>query len=223
MPAWFEFTGLSFSVGMENETVVASGALEPGRVLLVRGPSGSGKTTLLRVLARLHRGCGGDVWLDGRHWRSYAPTAWRTAVCYVAQQPAVFEGTVRDNLARPFALGVRTGRGRYDAAAAREAMQALLLPPMLLEQDARLLSGGEAARMAFIRALLAEPAVLLLDEPTAALDRKAADGFCALLSRWLAERPQRGAVLISHDEVVWRRVPDPVLLDVGRSATAAGS
>lgn len=141
MRAWFDFTGLSFPVGVENETVTVFGVLEQGRVLVVRGPSGSGKTTLLRVLARLHPCSGGDVRLNGRHWRSFTPTAWRTAVCYVAQQPAMFEGTVRDNLERPFQLSARTKRGRYNAAAAQEAMQELLLPAAVLEQDARLLSG----------------------------------------------------------------------------------
>lgn len=223
LSAWFRFAGLSFGVGMDNRTVTVSGALEQGRVLLVRGPSGSGKTTLLRVLARLHPCHEGDVWLDGRHWRSFSPIAWRTAVCYVAQQPAMFEGTVRDNLARPFQLSVRVKRGRFDAAWAQEAMQALLLAPALLEQDARFLSGGEAARVAFIRALLADPTVLLLDEPTAALDREAVGGFCNLLRRWLGEGPERGAVLISHDEYVWQRLPDADFLEIGRPGPAENS
>jgi len=214
VPAWFEFAGLSFLVGVEQRSVSLSGAVDRGRVMLVRGPSGAGKTTLLRVLARLQHGTG-DVWLGGRHWHSFAPTAWRAAVCYVAQQPAVFEGTVRDNLRRPFQLTAVGRRRRYDAAAAERGMRALMLPPALLEQDARLLSGGEAVRIAVLRALLADPAVLLLDEPTAALDRPTAAGFCDLLNHWLSEKPdRRAAVVITHDEFVVHRLRDPVFLEM---------
>lgn len=221
MSAWFEFAGLSFSVGAETRTVVCSGAVDRGGVMLVRGPSGGGKSTLLRVLARLQPGTGGDVRLGGRQWLAFAPTEWRTAVCYVAQQPALFEGTVLDNLRRPFQLAAVRKRGAYSGALVEKGLVMLGLAPKLLEQDARSLSGGEAARMAVLRAMLTSPPVLLLDEPTAALDRVSAAGFCELIGNWLAAEPDRGAIIITHDELVENFFPDPVLLELGAAGGQA--
>ena len=77
-------------------------------------------------------------------------------------------------------------------------MEQLLLSPELWEQDAKTLSGGETSRLAFIRAILIDPAVLLLDEPTAALDEPARQALYRLLSGWLREAG-RAALLISHN------------------------
>lgn len=217
--AWFEFTGLSFVVGVEQRLITASGVLHSGRVMFIRGPSGVGKTTLLRILARLQGATGGEVRLDGRSWHSFTPAEWRAGVCYVAQQPAVFAGTVRDNLQRPFQLAALRQRRGYDEARVAKWMEFLMLPPVLLEQDARLLSGGEAARVAVLRALLVEPSVLLLDEPTAALDQAATAGFCDLLNHWLAEKPQRGVVMISHDDGVADSLRESVFLELKNSSS----
>jgi putative ABC transport system ATP-binding protein len=214
MSGWFGFAGLSFSVGVEKKVVCYSGALDREQVMLVRGSSGVGKTTLLRVLARLQHCTGGDVWLGGRHWSSFAPIEWRTAVCYVAQQPAIFEGTVRDNLMRSFQLAAVRKRCTYDSALVEKSMETLVLAPALLDQDARLLSGGEATRVAVLRALLVDPTVLLLDEPTAALDRVATVGLCSLLTQWLTEGPDRGVVMITHDELVVKHLRSPVFLEM---------
>lgn len=67
-----------------------------------------------------------------------------------------------------------------------------------LNQDARTLSGGELARVALLRALWADPCVLLLDEPTAALDAATRDKVMTYLAEWLQAKPDRGIVLVSH-------------------------
>ncbi|WP_418792141.1 ATP-binding cassette domain-containing protein [Phosphitispora sp. TUW77] len=68
----------------------------------------------------------------------------------------------------------------------------------ILEQDARTLSVGEAARIGLIRAIIAEPRVLLLDEPVAALDSKAASAVMDIVSQWAGEEQARGVVIVSH-------------------------
>ena len=80
---------------------------------------------------------------------------------------------MRDNLERPFRLDAVKREIAFDPTRSRHLLEALGLSHNLLDQDASLLSGGEAARMALVRALLLQPVILLLDEPTASLDQDA--------------------------------------------------
>ncbi len=193
------FEDLTYALGSAAQRrVTVSGSLNGGEVLAVRGPSGVGKTTLLRVLARLQPALGGEVYLKGKSWRQVPGPAWRAAVHYLPQKPVLFDGTAGDNLAVPFRTRLLS-RKKFDGELAAQIMEKLLLPPGLWSQDARTLSGGEAARLAFTRALLTEPHVLLLDEPTAALDERAKSAFFQVLSAWLANRSDRAVLIVSHD------------------------
>lgn len=194
----FEFRNIRYTLGSgPTRQISVSGSLPEGDVLVARGPSGAGKSTLLRVLARLQPCDGGDVLLQGESWQNIPATLWRAHVHYLAQKPALFDGTVADNLAKPFETRLGS-KNKFDPGRAKTLMQELLLPAHLWEQDSRTLSGGEAARAAFIRALLIQPKVLLLDEPTAALDDQARAAFYGALSRWLSQ-PGRAALLVSHN------------------------
>ncbi|MCL5780756.1 MAG: ATP-binding cassette domain-containing protein [Firmicutes bacterium] len=209
----FTFQNITYTLGTgPGRQITASGAVAEGSVLVVRGPSGAGKSTLLRVLARLQSCSGGEVFLQGESWRHLPATAWRARLHYLAQKPALFDGTVADNLAKPFET--RQGsKNKFDPDRAKALMQELLLDANLWEQDSRTLSGGEAARIAFVRGLLIQPHVMLLDEPTAALDDQAREAFYGVLSRWLTG-PGRAALLVSHnnDYKVLDRVS---FLDIG--------
>ncbi len=142
--------------------------------------------------------------LHGTSWKDFSPVQWRRRVHYLAQKPALFDGTVRDNLQKPFELAAVKQDLQFDPAKAAELMERLFLPDDMLDQDARTLSGGEASRIAMVRALLVEPSVLLLDEPLSALDRKAADSVLELVAGWLRETPGRGVVMVSHvGELDW--------------------
>jgi len=104
------------------------------------------------------------------------------------------------NLARPYELAALKKVGlRFNRERAVELMEEVLLGPELLEQDARTLSGGEASRLALVRAMLAEPQVILMDEPLAALDQNTASAVLALVDQWLKDREGRGIVLVSHN------------------------
>ncbi|KLU58612.1 putative iron export ATP-binding protein FetA [Peptococcaceae bacterium CEB3] len=194
---FFTFRDLAFSAGKQAPFVL-SAAVEAGEILVVRGPSGVGKSTLLRILARLQPDSGGTAYLEQQPWQSIPPPLWRASVHYVAQRPALFDGNVADNFAKPFSVRALSGTS-LDPGRARALMRALKLPETLWEQDARTLSGGEASRVAFIRGVLIEPKVLLLDEPTAALDEASRTAFYAVLADWL-KGPGRAALLVSHTD-----------------------
>lgn len=194
----FKFNQIAFNIGPDKKRQLSlSGQIDEGEVLVVRGPSGSGKSTLLRVLSRLQECAGGESFLKGESWRSIPATAWRASVHYLAQRPVMFDGTVADNMAIPFGARVNSQK-KYDTERARSVLGRLMLDPGIWSQDAKTLSGGEAARVAFARSLTIDPAVLVLDEPTAALDEKSQGAFYGLLAEWLTG-PGKCAILVSHN------------------------
>jgi len=176
--------------------------LGPGEAVQLAGPSGCGKSTLLRVLCRLEAAAAGALCLGGQPARQVSPQAWRRRVNLVPQRPAMLDGTVRDNLQAGFMFRASSSPPDDLEQQLRDHMQGLDLDPdRLLEQDARTLSGGEAARVALVRALLLQPEVLLCDEPTAALDRERAERLVGVLGAWVGSG---GAlVLVAHDDGPW--------------------
>ena len=178
-----------------------------GTTLAIVGPSGAGKTTLLRVIAGLLRPIGGDVRLDGRSIAALPPQERRAALVF--QDDALFANmTVRENLG--FALR-RDARSRDGEVV---ALAAALHVDQRLDRRPRQLSGGERQRASIARALLSEPAALLLDEPLAHLDpslrRSVRDEIVGVRERF------GGPVLyVTHDHVDAMSVGDllAVLID----------
>jgi molybdate transport system ATP-binding protein len=159
----------------------------------VFGPSGGGKSTLLRVLAGAEKRAEGVAHVRGEEWldtaRGVFRPAWERGVGWVPQEYLLFPHLrVRENLAFAGAPG-----------GAVEEVADLLLVDQLLDRRPRVLSGGEQQRVALGRALLAEPKILLLDEPFSALDRPLRNHVAARLRDYIRERGVL-LVLVSHDE-----------------------
>jgi len=154
-----------------------------GECLAVEGPSGSGKTLLLRAIADLDP-AEGDVALSGTERRAMPAPQWRKQVRYVAAEPRWWAPTAAAHFS--------------DLARGREMQASLGLDPSSADKPVDVLSTGERQRLALIRAVLDDPMVLLLDEPTGALDSERRDLVEALIRRELSD----GAcvLLVSHDK-----------------------
>lgn len=171
-----------------------------GECLAILGPSGAGKSLLLRAIADLDPN-EGEVFLEGRARSDMPGPEWRKQIVYLSAEPAWWSDTVAEHMPDP------------NAAAA-------LLPSMKLPSDAlswsiKRLSSGEKQRLAVARALSLNPAVLLADEPTAALDQATTTAVEDLL----IERMLGGMslVLVTHAEAQAERLAHRVLtIESGR-------
>lgn len=183
-------------------------------VTAVFGPSGCGKTTLLRAMAGLERDARGSLWIGNQCWQDgkrILPTH-RRRLGYVFQEPSLFPHLT---VARNLSYGLKRLRGDDRPIALDQAVE-LLGIGHLLERRPQQLSGGEQQRVAIARALAADPAILLLDEPLAAVDQDRKQEILPYLER-LHRDLSIPVIYVSHarDEVA-RLADHMVLLDEGR-------
>ena len=195
--------------------------LSPGRRVALVGPNGAGKSTVAAVLLRFCDLAGGSAKLCGHDLASYDPDAVRTLIGGCPQDPYIFAGTIAANLrlARPEASDTELtdAAGRAGLRPWLHALPSGLQTP--IGTGGAALSGGERQRLALARALLADPAVLVLDEPGAGLDPAASD---AVLADLLAVTAGRSVLLITHEARGLAAMDEVVLLDGGR-VTARGT
>ena len=191
--------------------------LPPGRRVALVGANGAGKSTVAAVLLRFCELSGGAAWLNGHDLASYAADDIRSVVGGCPQDPHLFDGTIRDNLrlARPGATDEE-----LDAAAARARLLSWIrsLPQgwdTRVGTHGAAVSGGERQRLALARAFLADPALLILDEPTAHLDPATRQALTADL---LHATEGRAVLFITHEPDGLDQVDQIVVLDHGRVA-----
>ncbi|WP_375486208.1 phosphate ABC transporter ATP-binding protein [uncultured Mycobacterium sp.] len=176
-------------------------------VTVVFGPSGSGKSTLLRLCNRLEVPTSGRVLFRGNDIAGIDPLWLRRQVGMCFQRPTPFPGTVADNL--------RAADPGASDAQMTETLARVALTGSWLDRDATALSGGEAQRVCLARTLTAQPQVLLLDEPTSAVDAVAA----RVIEQAVRDLASEGipALWVTHDSAQAERIADRVVhIDKGR-------
>ncbi|WP_432573343.1 ABC transporter ATP-binding protein [Kineococcus sp. SYSU DK005] len=195
--------------------------VRPGERLAIVGASGSGKSTTLQLLLRLVDPAAGRLLLDGHDARDLRRADVRERTAVVLQEPVLFAATVRENVR----LG-RPGASDADVEAAVRAVGAegfvLDLPQGYetpLSERGGSLSGGQRQRLAIARALLRDPGLVLLDEPTTGLDEGSARTVLAALERLTSGRT---TVLVTHDESLLPRCDRVVELRGGRFTERPG-
>jgi len=189
----------------------ASFGVRKGETMAIVGPSGSGKSSLLRLLNRLDEPTSGTVYLEGTDYRQIAPRELRRRVGMVMQRPFLFPGTVADNLQ----FGPRQRGAELSSRVVGELLAGVLLGGFETRNVANL-SGGEAQRVSFARALANSPEALLLDEPTSALDEEAKREVETVI-QGIGQRQGVACVLVTHDAGQAARLGQRVmLLESGR-------
>ncbi|WP_168123174.1 ATP-binding cassette domain-containing protein [Paenibacillus sp. HB172176] len=170
------------------------------------GESGSGKSTLLKLLNHLISSDEGEVWYENKPLSKWDPVALRRKVVMLSQTPAIFPGTVRDNLL----IGLQfSEKPHAEDAALRKVLDRVRLDKEL-SQEADSLSGGEKQRLALARVLLMEPEVILLDEPSSALDEATTEFVMGQLAEQVRQL-QRTLIMVTHSKVLVQTYADHVI------------
>jgi subfamily B ATP-binding cassette protein MsbA len=187
----------------------------PGETVALVGPSGGGKTTLVSLLPRFWGVDLGRITLDGVDIRSLRLADLRGAIGIVPQEPALFSGTIRENIAyaRPKATDVDV-QAAARAAHVHEFVERLPQGyDTLVGERGIKLSGGQRQRVAIARAILKDPAVLILDEATSSLDNESERLIEDALGKLLVGRT---TVIIAHRLSTVQRADRLVVLEHGR-------
>jgi ATP-binding cassette subfamily C protein len=191
--------------------------LAPGELLGVVGPSGAGKTMLAKVVAGAMMPDAGAVRIDGARFADWDPDDLGRNIGYLPQEPSLFEGTIKENIAR-FESGESVDERAVEAAKRAGAHDLILRLPS--GYDTRLgplgkgLSAGQAQRIALARAFYGDPVLLILDEPNAFLDAEGEEALMRSIEDALTRK--RSVMLIAHRRAVLDKADRLLVLEGGQ-------
>ncbi|XP_045549542.1 antigen peptide transporter 2a isoform X3 [Salmo salar] len=210
------FHNLSFSYPTRQGRKVLQGfslELRPGQLTALVGPSGGGKSTCVSLLERFYQPQQGEILLDGQPLHSYQHHYLHRKVAMVGQEPVLFSGSIKDNIA----YGLADCSLERVQEAARRANAHSFISQLEKGYDTDVgerggqMSGGEKQRIAIARALIREPQVLILDEVTSALDTESEH----MVQEALASCPSQTLLVIAHRLKTIERADRIILIDRG--------
>jgi ATP-binding cassette subfamily B protein len=210
-----EFRGLSFGYNGEPLLKDISLCIRPGMKLGIVGPVGSGKTTLVRLITRLYPVADGMIFIDGTDINRLPLRALRDAIGFVPQESFLFSRTLGENIAYG-REGASTGEVEQAARLARLEGDVAGFPKgygTLVGERGVTLSGGQKQRSAIARALLKDPAVLILDDPLSAVDARTEEEILGGLASYYGNRT---VLIVSHRLSALRGCDLIVVLEEGR-------
>jgi ABC-type multidrug transport system fused ATPase/permease subunit len=231
-PDAIEFQGFETEIRFENvafaytaDRPVLDGislTAAPGTVTAIVGPSGSGKSTLMNLLLRLYDPDHGLIAIDGHDLRDFSVDSLRKNIAIALQENVLFGMTIRDNIcyAVPDASDERVDEA-VRIACLEETVASLTegLDTLLGDRGGRV-STGQRQRLSIARAIVRDTPILILDEPTAALDADTEHRVLDNIAAWANDpnAPSRAVFLITHRISTIRRADNIVYLDAGRVA-----
>jgi ATP-binding cassette subfamily B multidrug efflux pump len=220
---WFENVAFSYAAaGQSNRAPVLDRidfTLETGQTLGIVGPPGSGKTTLLNLLPRLYDVAGGQIRLDGRDIREIRLQNLRAQMATVPQEPFLFAGSIRDNIA----FGNPRIRNADLIRAAREAAVYDTIRSLpdgfdtVVGERGIMLSGGQKQRIALARAFLLRPPIFVLDDPTSQVDFETGSEIIRTLKNMAGSHT---VLIASHRLSAVRHADQLIVLENGRMSEA---
>jgi len=219
------FSGVTYQYSSDREPAVreVSLSVQHGQTVAIVGPNGSGKTTLLSMLTRLLPPSAGMITIDGFDLMKVSLRSLRKQMAVVTQQTVLFEGTIADNIA----YGRRHESRERIVAAAKAGHAHSFITALPEGYDTRLgeagvgLSGGQMQRIAIARAVLRDPAILILDEATSQIDSESEAEIAKALTEISKGRTtfviaHRLSTVINSDVIVVMQ--DGRIIDQGRHA-----
>ena len=212
-----EFQHVEFSYDKDKTPVIYDFTLDikPGEKVALVGSSGSGKSTLSNLLLRFYDVTSGAVLVDGYDVRQFAFESYRSNIGVVLQEPFLFSGSVRDNIA--YAKENATMEEIEHAAQMANIADFIKSLPdgydTIIGENGASLSGGQKQRLAIARAVLKNPSILILDEATSALDTVSENVVQEALDRLMVDKT---TLIIAHRLSTIRNADKIVVLDHGR-------
>jgi len=219
-----EFDHVQFSYPTRNDVTVLkdiSFSIKPGEKVALVGPSGSGKSTIINLLMRFYAPAGGAIRVDDQNNEDYQLTAYRSNIGIVPQEVILFGGTIRENIA----YGKISASEEEIIEAARQANAWEFIESFPDKLDTIVgdrgvkLSGGQRQRIAIARAILKDPAILVLDEATSSLDAKSEQLVQEALEKLMESRT---TLVIAHRLSTIRKV-DRIFVIKDGSVAESGS
>lgn len=211
-----EFQNVSFGYD-KNRPVLKdlSFSIKPGEMVGVVGRSGSGKSTLVSLIARLYEIDSGQIRVDGVDVREIGSRQLRRAIGMVPQEPFLFRGSVAENI--KYGNSEASPEEILRAAKSADAHDFIMRMPFAYEtqlgEGGSGLSGGERQRLSIARALLVNPAILILDEATASVDAESERAICNAIRRFSRKRT---TIAIAHRLSTLKDADRLIVFDQGR-------